>query len=91
MVRPREFDMQQVLERAANVYWNKGWDATITADLERATGLKRGSLYNAFGDKRGLYLAALQYYCDAEMGAATGVVDAAPDIAQSVAVLFELT
>jgi len=62
MVRPREFDRDAVLERAMTVFWAKGYASTSTEDLLEATGIGRQSLYNAFGDKRHMYLEALAAY-----------------------------
>lgn len=62
MVRPREFDRDEVLDRALRVFWEKGYAATSTDDLLGAMNIGRQSLYNTFGDKRGLYLEALQRY-----------------------------
>jgi TetR/AcrR family transcriptional repressor of nem operon len=62
MARVKEFDVDLVLDRAADAFWRLGYDATSIQDLEDATGLGRGSLYNAFGDKEGLFLAALDRY-----------------------------
>ena len=62
MARPREFDADEVLERATRVFWTKGFENTSLDDLCQATGLNRSSLYAAFGDKRGLYLGALARY-----------------------------
>ncbi len=62
MARLKEFDIDAVLDRAADVFWRLGYEATSMQDLEDATGLGRGSLYNAFGDKQGLFLAALARY-----------------------------
>ncbi len=59
MARPREFDRDQVVDRAVDVFWRKGFEATSIRDLVEATGLNRGSLYNTFGDKAGLFEAAL--------------------------------
>lgn len=64
MARPRGFDEQQVLEAASAAFWQKGYEATSTRDLVKSTGLTQPSLYNAFGDKRGLYLRALEHYID---------------------------
>jgi AcrR family transcriptional regulator len=62
MARPREFDRELALERATNVFWAKGYASTSTEDLLSAMGIGRQSLYNAFGDKRALYLEALERY-----------------------------
>jgi len=51
-----------VLKAAMNQFWERGYHATSLTDLTAATGLHRGSLYGAFGDKHQLFLTALQYY-----------------------------
>src|SRR5262249_46392825 len=63
-----EFDREQVLDAALQTFWRKGYEATSLTDLLRATGLARQSLYNAFGDKRALFLACLRRYADVQMG-----------------------
>jgi TetR/AcrR family transcriptional repressor of nem operon len=60
--RPRKFDEDTVLTAAARVFWEKGYHAASIDDLCEATGVLRGSLYGAFGDKRGILLAALARY-----------------------------
>jgi TetR/AcrR family transcriptional repressor of nem operon len=62
MVGARQFDHDTVVDRAMMVFWRKGYGATSIQDLEQATRLRRGSLYNAFGDKEGLFVAALKRY-----------------------------
>jgi TetR/AcrR family transcriptional repressor of nem operon len=62
MPRPRQFDLDVALSRAMQAFWAKGYEATSLDDLCEATGLGRSSLYAAFGDKRGLYLRALDRY-----------------------------
>jgi AcrR family transcriptional regulator len=58
----RQFDHDTVVDRAMMVFWRKGYAGTSIDDLEKATRLRRGSLYNAFGDKQGLFVAALKRY-----------------------------
>ena len=53
-----------MLERASELFWRLGYDVVSVQDLESATGLGRGSLYNAFGDKEGLFIAALDRYAE---------------------------
>jgi TetR/AcrR family transcriptional repressor of nem operon len=62
MARPREFDREEALEHATALFWAKGYASTSTDDLLTAMGIGRQSLYNAFRDKRGLYLEALERY-----------------------------
>lgn len=58
--RPRGFDSDTALDQARSAFWNTGYAATSLDDLSAATGLNRPSLYGAFGDKRALYMAALE-------------------------------
>ena len=62
MARPREFDSDKVLAALRDVFWQHGYEGTSYADIMAATGLQKGSLYAAFGDKRALYLEALGRY-----------------------------
>lgn len=64
MARPIAFDRPHVLQQAINVFWLRGYTATSIKNLVSATGLQPGSLYAAFGDKRGIFLAALDAYFD---------------------------
>ncbi len=62
--RPREFDEDQVLDRVVRQFWTRGYEATSMADLIDATGLHKGSLYKAFGDKHALFMTALERYLE---------------------------
>lgn len=61
----KSFDLDEATDKAAAVFWSKGYEATSISDLVAAMGVNKGSLYNAFGDKRSLFLRALGRY-DAE-------------------------
>jgi len=58
----KNFVLEDVVERAMEVFWEKGYEATSIADLIDATGVQRQSLYNAFGDKRGLFVRTLEKF-----------------------------
>jgi TetR/AcrR family transcriptional repressor of nem operon len=60
--RPRGFEEDRVLEAVMNTFWHKGYEGASFKDLCSATGLHKGSLYQAFGDKHQLFLKALGYY-----------------------------
>lgn len=65
MARPRTFDEDDVLAAARDQFWNRGYAATSVEELTAATGLGKGSLYGAFGDKHSLFLRTLDEYCTA--------------------------
>lgn len=67
MARPKEFDPQCALDKAKEQFWAKGYEATSLNDLVHCMGIQRGSLYNAFGDKHQLFLAALDRYAEVEI------------------------
>lgn len=56
MPRPKEFIPGEAIEKAMQVFWHKGYEATSMEDLLNAMDLNRGSLYDTFGDKRQLFL-----------------------------------
>jgi TetR/AcrR family transcriptional regulator, transcriptional repressor for nem operon len=62
MARPRTFDEAEVIAAARDEFWTRGYGATSVDDLTCVTGLGKGSLYGAFGDKHGLYVRALDEY-----------------------------
>jgi len=62
MSRTEVFNREQVLEKAKNIFWLKGYNATSMQDLVDATGLNRSSIYNSFGNKMELYQASLKKY-----------------------------
>ncbi|HKP42773.1 TetR/AcrR family transcriptional regulator [Mycobacterium sp.] len=62
MPRPRTFDETEVVAAARDEFWSRGYAATSVDDLTAVTGLGKGSLYGAFGDKHGLFLRALDDY-----------------------------
>lgn len=64
MARPREFDQTAVLDAVVQSFWARGYEATSVRDLIETTGLTGASIYNAFGDKRALYLKALTHYVE---------------------------
>jgi TetR/AcrR family transcriptional repressor of nem operon len=63
MARPRQFDPEKVLDLSMRQFWDRGYRETSVDDLVAATGVRPGSLYNAFpGGKRGLFLQTLERY-----------------------------
>ena len=65
--RPREFDVDEALERAVEVFWRQGYEGTSLNDLTGAMGISRPSLYAAFGNKEGTFRQAVARYARVDM------------------------
>jgi TetR/AcrR family transcriptional repressor of nem operon len=63
MARPRSFDEGEVLRSARDQFWSTGYAATRVDDIATATGLGKGSIYGAFGDKHQLFLRTFDDHC----------------------------
>lgn len=66
MGRPKAFDEDAVLEKAVNLFWCRGYEATSVQDLVDGLGINRASLYDTYGDKHELYVKALEKYRNTE-------------------------
>lgn len=62
MARTKAFDQSAVLEKALHIFWRDGYDATSMDSLVKGLGISRSSIYDTFGDKRALFLKALEAY-----------------------------
>jgi TetR/AcrR family transcriptional repressor of nem operon len=60
----KQFDVEEVLDRAMRAFWSRGYEATSMQALVDTTGINRASLYATYGDKHALFLAALRMYDD---------------------------
>ncbi len=89
MARPREFEPETALRAITKTFWEKGFEGTSLQDLAGATGLKKGSLYAAFGDKRAMYHAALRQYDRHEISAAIALISKAGSPREKLARLFD--
>ena len=78
MARPRQFDEEHVLHVIRDQFWDAGYAATSLEDLMRVSGLGKGSLYAAFGDKHQLFLRALRSYTDGGHGFLRKKLNSAP-------------
>jgi len=78
MARPRQFDPEDVLERSMRAFWERGYRDTSVDDLVALTGVRPGSLYNAFpGGKHRLFLEALDRYSKLVVPAKMGALERA--------------
>lgn len=88
MPRPRAFNETEALDAAMACFWQRGYQATTVRDLTNAMGLAAPSLYNAFGDKRRLYLTALDRYAAEVMRCRLAELSAAYPPRAAIAELF---
>ena len=63
----KQFEQNEALERAMELFWQNGYEATSLTQLLEGMGIGRQSLYNTFGDKRQLFIAALRHYFQGQM------------------------
>ena len=75
MPRPKTFNPDDALDKAMQVFWHKGYEATSMEDLLKAMDLNRGSLYDTFGDKRQLFLKVMDRYCTTFVGPKLSLLD----------------
>jgi TetR/AcrR family transcriptional repressor of nem operon len=88
MARPREFDEDRVLQAALEVFRAKGFDGATLSELEHATGLGRGSLYGAFGDKRALFQRVLGRYLTSSLDERLALLDRTGAGREAIIALF---
>jgi TetR/AcrR family transcriptional repressor of nem operon len=93
MAGMRQFDTIGAVDKAMNLFWERGYEATSMQDLTEALGVGRGSLYAAFGSKDGLYRAALSHYLDLMGSAMLRTLDEGGDVRTTIrnALLGRLT
>jgi TetR/AcrR family transcriptional repressor of nem operon len=84
MARTREFDTEAAVSRAMDLFWTRGYEATSVRDLTGHLGIGQGSLYAAFGDKDGLYRAALEHYRTTLAAAALRSLDEGADARSAI-------
>ena len=89
MARPKEFDRDTALQQAVDVFCDHGYDGTSTEELLRAMDISRQSLYDTFGDKRQLYLQALQQYVADSVGEQIRALNSSPSSLKGVEAVLQ--
>lgn len=83
MVRA-QFDREKVVQEATRLFWQQGFSGASMQQVFKATGLKPGSLYLAFGSKEGLYQAALQHYASQSQATVRQQLEEAPSVREGI-------
>ncbi len=90
MARTKVFDEDLILEKAMNLFWKKGYNATSAQDLVDYLGISRSSLYDTYGDKHSLFVKALKQYRKERIDPVINGVDKAEDIEAYIRNVFEV-
>jgi TetR/AcrR family transcriptional regulator, transcriptional repressor for nem operon len=89
MPRHKEFDRDEVLLKAMEVFWMRGYEAASIQDLVEHMGINRQSLYDTFGDKHALYLQSLDRYREVEGRKLFELLERPGSVKKSLRQLFE--
>ena len=90
MARKREFDEQQFLEKATQMFWDKGFNAVSTAHLIEAFGISRSSLYALHKDKKSLFIQCLQHYRDTSARGLINILNGPQPVKAKISQILEL-
>jgi TetR/AcrR family transcriptional repressor of nem operon len=90
MVGVRQFDEQEMIATALDVFWRKGLHDATMQDLAAATGVQRGSLYNAYGDKEAIFQRAFDQYAGQLIDSCGQALAEGDDIAAKLRNLLDL-
>lgn len=89
MARLREFDKKKALDAAMQLFWEKGYAATSLSDLTAKMEIQRPSLYAAFGDKEGLFEAALRRYTNLHAASIRTKLQKEQSVKEAIRIFFE--
>jgi len=88
MARAKEFNEEEVLDKAVDLFWYKGYNGISAQEIVDGLGLSRSSLYDTYGDKRTLFIKALKRYRIRETGAMITLLDDAQDVYGVISTIF---
>ena len=89
MPRPIEYDRDDVLQKAMELFWSQGYESTSVRDVLDTTGFNRHSLYEEFGGKDGLFKAVLEHYKQHIAGQVIGPLQASDSDLNTIKQIFE--
>jgi len=83
------FDEAEVLQKATELFWTKGYNATSMDELTKVTGLSRSSIYNSFGGKHELFMRCLRLYLDDQTGQLAALAGKVANVKDRIRAAFE--
>ncbi len=84
-----QFDRDEVIDKSIELFWKNGFSASSMQQVVKATGLKPGSIYLAFGNKEGLFREALDSYAEKSMNKIRTFMENAPSVGEGICMLLE--
>ena len=84
-----QFDRDDVVNKSIKLFWQNGYSASSMQQVVKATGLKPGSIYLAFGNKEGLFRESLEIYTQTGMAQIRKYLDAAPSVGEGICTILE--
>lgn len=90
MARTKDFDEAEVLKKAVDLFWLKGYNATSMQDLVDGLGISRSSLYDTYGDKHTLFIKALESYKGASSGQMCSIINSDKPAKETIRQLLEM-
>ncbi|OBZ19023.1 TetR family transcriptional regulator [Bacillus sp. FJAT-27264] len=90
MARSKEFEIDDVLEKAMNLFWLQGYEKTSMQDLVTGMGIHKRSMYDTFGDKHSLYMKAVERYGRSAAERMKEQAEAQPTVKKAIRSLFEM-
>lgn len=88
MARSKEFDVNEVLDKAMDIFWEQGYEKTSMSDLVEKMGIHRRSIYDTFDDKHSLFLQAMNRYCDKVEVALTKKIKLSKTAREAIEIVF---
>ncbi|GAB5474938.1 MAG: TetR/AcrR family transcriptional regulator [Maribacter sp.] len=90
MPRTKQFDEKEVLNKAMELFWEKGFHATSIQDLVSHIGINRASIYDTYGDKTALFDKAFEQYRNNSLESLRNILHSEPDVKKGFQNLFQL-
>jgi len=91
MARTKDFDEKEVLAKAIQIFWHKGYNGTSMQDLVDALGISRSSLYDTYTDKHTLFIKALESYQTAGAANIQDIITNTSSAKETIKKLLELS
>ena len=89
MARTKDFDEDEVLGKAIDLFWHKGYNGTSMQDLVDGLGISRSSLYDTYGDKHTLFIKALEGYQNENSGKVCAIINSGAPAKETIKKLLE--